>query len=325
MGTAILGTGAYLPERILTNQDLEKIVDTSDEWIRTRTGISERRKGGPGDETYQLAARAAERALRMAGISADRLDLIVVATISSHMLMPSCACFVQKELGASRAFAYDINAACSGFIYAIDLADKYIKADPTKKILVIGAEALSMRTNWQDRNTCILFGDGAGAVVLGAVKSDRGVIGSKLFSDGNLWHLLHMHTAPSCNPDLMQPAASPGAHIVMEGREVFKHAVKAMEEAVLALLEQEQVAIESLKLIIPHQANIRILNNLAERLGVDAEKVFINVQKYGNTSAASIPIALDEANRNGRIEAGDLVLLCAFGGGFTWGAVLVRW
>jgi 3-oxoacyl-[acyl-carrier-protein] synthase-3 len=261
----------------------------------------------------------------MAGISADRLDLIVVATISSHMLMPSCACFVQKELGASRAFAYDINAACSGFIYAIDLADKYIKADPAKKILVIGAEALSMRTNWEDRNTCILFGDGAGAVVLGAEKGERGVIGSKLFSDGNLWHLLHMHTAPSCNPDLLQPAASPGAHIVMEGREVFKYAVKAMEEAVLALLEQEQVSLESIKLIIPHQANIRILNNLAERLGVGAEKVFINVQKYGNTSAASIPIALDEANRNGRIEAGDLVLLCAFGGGFTWGAVLVRW
>jgi 3-oxoacyl-[acyl-carrier-protein] synthase-3 len=240
------------------------------------------------------------------------------------MLMPSCACFVQKELGTDRAFAFDINAACSGFVFALDLAEKYIIADSTKKILVIGAEALSSRTNWEDRNTCILFGDGAGAVVVGHVDGDRGIIGTKLFSDGKLWSLLHMHTAPSCNPALLQDA-SPGAHIVMEGREVFKHAVKAMQEAILALLEQEQIALDAVKLIIPHQANVRILNNLAERLGIGAEKVFINVQKYGNTSAASIPIALDEANRASTIQAGDIVLLCSFGGGFTWGAALVRW
>lgn len=324
MGTAILGTGAFLPERIVTNQDLEKIVDTSDEWIRTRTGISTRRVGGQGDETYMLAARAAERALQMAGVSANEIDLIVVATISSHMLMPSCACFVQKEIGANRAFAYDINAACSGFVYALDLADKYIQADPGKKILVIGAETLSSRTNWEDRNTCILFGDGAGAVVLGHVEGSRGVIGSRLLSDGNLWRLLHMHTAPSCNPHLSQ-SDNPGVHIVMEGREVFKYAVKAMEEAIWALLEQEQVALDAVKLIIPHQANIRILNKLVERLGIGAEKVFINVQKYGNTSAASIPIALDEANRELKMHAGDIVLLCSFGGGFTWGAVLIEW
>lgn len=324
MATAILGTGAYLPERILTNQDLEQIVDTSDEWIRTRTGIGTRRIGGPGDETYQLAARAARNALEMAGVAAVDIDLIIVATISSHMLMPSCACFVQKELGAGRAFAYDINAACSGFVYAIDLADKYIRADPGKKILVIGAETLSSRTNWKDRNTCVLFGDGAGAVVLGHVEGGCGVMGAKLFSDGNLWGLLHMHTAPSCNPELAQ-SANPGVHIVMEGREVFKFAVKAMEEAILSLLEQEQVMLDTVKLIIPHQANIRILNKLVERLGVDAEKVFMNVQKYGNTSAASIPIALDEVNRASRVKAGDIVLLCSFGGGFTWGAVLIRW
>lgn len=324
MGSAILGTGAYLPERVVSNQDLEKIVDTSDEWIRTRTGISTRCIAGQGDETYLLAARAAVKALQMAEISAAEIDLIIVATISSHMLMPSCACFVQKEIGASRAFAFDINAACSGFVYALDLADKYIQADSSKKILVIGAETLSSRTNWQDRNTCILFGDGAGAVVLGYVEGNRGVIGAKLFSDGNLWRLLHMHTAPSCNPDLLQSESS-GVHIVMEGREVFKYAVKAMEEAVLALLEQEQVALDAIRLVVPHQANIRILNKLIERLGIDAEKVFINVQKYGNTSAASIPIALDEANRASRIQAGDIVLLCSFGGGFTWGATLVRW
>lgn len=324
MGSAILGTGAYLPERVVSNQDLEKIVDTSDEWIRTRTGISTRCIAGQGDETYLLAARAAVKALQMAEISAAEIDLIIVATISSHMLMPSCACFVQKEIGASRAFAFDINAACSGFVYALDLADKYIQADSSKKILVIGAETLSSRTNWEDRNTCILFGDGAGAVVLGYVEGNRGVIGAKLFSDGNLWRLLHMHTAPSCNPDLLQSESS-GVHIVMEGREVFKYAVKAMEEAVLALLEQEQVALDAIRLVVPHQANIRILNKLIERLGIDAEKVFINVQKYGNTSAASIPIALDEANRASRIQAGDIVLLCSFGGGFTWGATLVRW
>jgi 3-oxoacyl-[acyl-carrier-protein] synthase III len=324
MGTAILGTGAYLPERVVTNQDLEKIVDTSDEWIQTRTGICARRIGGQGDETYRLAARAAEKAMQMAEVSAFEIDLIIVATISSHMLMPSCACFVQKELGAGRAFAFDINAACSGFVYALDLADKYIQADPNKKILVIGAETLSSRTNWDDRNTCILFGDGAGAVVLGHVEGNRGVIGAKLFSDGNLWRLLHMHTASSCNPALVQPE-SPGAFIVMEGREVFKYAVKAMEEAIILLLDQEQVALDAVRLVIPHQANIRILNKLVERLGIHPEKVFINVQKYGNTSAASIPIALDEANRDAMIQAGDIVLLCSFGGGFTWGATLIRW
>jgi 3-oxoacyl-[acyl-carrier-protein] synthase-3 len=324
MGTVILGTGAYLPERVLTNQDLEHVVDTSDEWIQTRTGISTRRIGGPGDETYRLAARAADTALEMAGLFASDIDLIVVATISSHMLMPSCACFVQKELGAGKAFAFDINAACSGFVYGIDLADKYIQADPRKKILVIGAEALSTRTNWKDRNTCVLFGDGAGAVILGHADGNRGVMGARLFSDGNLWDLLQMHTAPSCNPDLLQ-VANPGVHIVMEGREVFKYAVKAMEEAILSLLEQEQVTLDAVRLIIPHQANIRILNKLAERLGIGAEKIFINVQKYGNTSAASIPIALDEANRASKLKSGDMVLLCSFGGGFTWGAVLIRW
>jgi 3-oxoacyl-[acyl-carrier-protein] synthase-3 len=308
----------------MTNQDLEKIVDTSDEWIQTRTGIRTRRIGGQGDETYLLAARAAVSALQMADVTADEIDLIVVATISSHMLMPSTACFVQKEIGAGRAFAYDINAACSGFVYAIDLADKYIQADPGKKILVIGAETLSSRTNWEDRNTCIIFGDGAGAVVLGHVEGERGMIGAKLYSDGNLWSLLHMHTAPSCNPELLQ-SASPGVHVVMEGREVFKYAVKAMEEAVLALLEQEQVAIDAISLVIPHQANVRILNKLVERLGIGPEKVVINVHKYGNTSAASIPIALDEANRASRIQTGDIILLCSFGGGFTWGAALIRW
>ncbi|MBU1140114.1 MAG: ketoacyl-ACP synthase III [Proteobacteria bacterium] len=324
MGAVILGTGSCLPDRVLSNHDLEKIVETSDEWIRTRTGIKTRRISGKGEEAYRLATVAGQRAMEMAGVAAEEIDLIVVATISSHMLMPSCACFVQKELGAVKAFAFDINAACSGFLFGLDMVDKYLRADREKKILLIGAETLSSHTDWEDRNTCILFGDGAGAVVMGYRDEARGVVASNLFSDGNLWSLLCMHAAPSCNPDL-NPPQHPGTHILMEGREVFKYAVKAMEGAVLDLLAREKVDLDTIGLMIPHQANIRILNKLVSRLGLPAEKVFINVQKYGNTSAASIPIALDEASREGRLKPDDLLLVCSFGGGFTWGAALVRW
>ncbi len=324
MGTVILGTGSSIPERVLSNHDLEEMVETSDEWIYSRTGISTRRISGQGEQTYQLASNAARRAMDMANVTADEIALIIVATMSSHMLMPSCACFVQNELGAQKAFTYDVNAACSGFLFALDSGDKYLRAEPGKKILVIGAETLSSRINWKDRNTCILFGDGAGAVVMEYRQEDRGVVASNLFSDGRLWNLLYMHTAPSCNPELEQPD-NPGAHILMEGREVFKYAVKSMESAIHDLLEKEQVDIDAISLMIPHQANIRILKKLVSRLGINKEKVFINVQKYGNTSAASIPIALDEANREGRLKRNDLLLVCSFGGGFTWGASLIKW
>lgn len=325
MGSIILGTGSALPRRVVTNKDLEERVDTSDEWIRTRTGIEQRHISGPGEYTHILAAAAAQKALDMASISATEIDLIVVATISSHMLMPSCACFVQRELGARKAFAFDLNAACSGFLYGLDLADKYIQADKDQKILVIGAETLSSRLNWQDRNTCILFGDGAGAAVIGSCDTnDRGVLGANHFSDGDLWNLLYMHTAESCNPEIAVENWC-GSHIVMEGREVFKHAVKAMEDAVRGLLEKTGVDLGAVKLVIPHQANVRILNNLVDRLELPPEKVFINAPRYGNTSAASIPIALDEANRDGMIEKDDLILFCSFGGGFTWGASLLKW
>ncbi|MFH0780781.1 MAG: beta-ketoacyl-ACP synthase III [Pseudomonadota bacterium] len=324
MGTVILGTGSCLPKKILTNIELETIVDTSAEWIKSRTGIESRHIGGQGEQTYQLAANAAKKALAAAGVSAKELGLIVLGTISSHMLMPSSACFVQKEIGAVNAFAYDLNAACSGFLYGLDLADKYIRADHSMKILVIGAETLSGRLNWQDRNTCILFGDGAGAAVLGHSESERGVIGSNLLSDGSLWDLLYMHAPESRNPDLLV-AGNRGAYIQMEGREVFKHAVRAMEDAVRGLLEKQNFNINAISFVIPHQANMRILNNLIERLDIPRRKVFINVSKYGNTSAASIPIALDEANRNGLIAEGETVLFCSFGGGFTWGATLIRW
>lgn len=325
MSSIILGTGSALPRKVVTNKELEKIVDTNDEWIRTRTGIKTRHISSSGEYTYILASRAAEKALAMADVTAEEIDLLVVATISSHMLMPSTACFVQQEIGASNAFAYDLNAACSGFLYGLDLADHYIRADDRKKILVIGAETLSSRLNWDDRNTCILFGDGAGATVVGASDSaHRGIVGSNHFSDGSLWKLLYMHTAESLNPEISVADWS-GAHIVMEGREVFKYAVKAMEDAVLGLLQKTDTQLQSVNLVIPHQANVRILNKLIERLEIPLDKVFINAPQYGNTSAASIPIALDEANRNGRIKKEDLVLFCSFGGGFTWGASLIKW
>ena len=325
MGTVILGTGSCVPKREMTNVDLESVVDTSDEWIRTRTGIESRRVGGPGEKTYQLASSAARKALEMAGVTAEEIDLLIVGTISSHMIMPSTACFVQNEIGALNAFAYDVNAACSGFLYGLDIADKHVRADADAKVLVIGAETLSSRLNWQDRNTCILFGDGAGAAVVGNTSDkSREILGTNHYSDGGLWKLLYMHNAPSKNPDLLVED-NPGAHIIMEGKEVFKHAVKAMEDSVTGLLDKTGLSIDDIDVIIPHQANIRILNKLIERLDLPREKVVLNVMKYGNTSAASIPLALDETNRSGRLSRGDTVLFCSFGGGFTWGSTLLRW
>jgi len=320
---ALLGTGSCLPRRILANSDLERLVDTSDEWITSRTGIKTRRIAGQGEENYKLAASAAREALAMAEVPAADIDLVLVATITPHMIMPSCACFVQAEIGAENAFAYDLNAACSGFLFGLDMANRYIATQPEMKILLIGSETLSARVNWEDRNTCILFGDGAGAVVLSGA-DDRGVLASSLFSDGRLWKLLYMDSPESRNPDLRSEERK-GCYLQMTGRDVFKFAVKSMEEAVERLLNETGYRIEDIDLVIPHQANIRILNRLAERLSIAPEKLFVNVDKYGNTSAASIPIALDEVHRSGRLSAGDIVLFCSFGGGFTWGALLMQW
>ncbi|MEW6593402.1 MAG: beta-ketoacyl-ACP synthase III [Thermodesulfobacteriota bacterium] len=322
--TIIIGTGSALPERVLTNLDLEKLVDTTDEWITTRTGIKTRRIAGPGENTSNLASRAAREALAMARLTPADLDMIIVGTITPDMTMPSCACLVQKELGACNAFAFDLNAACSGFLYSLDVADKYLRASPAMKILVAGAETLSSRVNWQDRNTCVLFGDGAGACVVTGGETERGILGSRLFADGSLWELLHMEAAPSQNPELRRPEQEDGC-IRMVGREVFKNAVRAMASAIRQVLAQEGVEAERLALVIPHQANIRILQSLADHLALPMEKIYVNVDKYGNTSAATIPIAIDEANRAGRLRDGDLLLLCSFGGGFTWGATLIRW
>ena len=321
----IVGTGSCLPERILTNAELEQMVDTSDSWIVSRTGISERRIAGPGENIHKVAAQAARRALEAAQWTPGDLDAIILATVSPHMSMPSTACFVQAELEAFNAFAYDISAACAGFTYGIDLASKYICAQPDMKILLIGAENLSTRMNWQDRNTCVLFGDGAGAAVLtGESGGERGILGAKLQSDGRLWRLLYTQGPPSMNKDLELPDWQ-GPFIQMNGSELFKNAVRIMESSVKELLAKQNLDINDIDLMIPHQANIRIINNLKERLAVPEEKVFTNLNRYGNTSSASIPIALDEANREGRLQSGDLVLLCTFGAGLAWGALLLRW
>jgi 3-oxoacyl-[acyl-carrier-protein] synthase III len=320
----IIGTGSALPKRVLTNSDLEKIVETSDEWITSRSGIKTRRIADKGEETSKLATSAAKKALEMANLGPEDLDMIVVGTITSEIAMPSCACLVQKDLGAVNAFAFDINSACCGFLYGLDIAEKYVKANPDMNILVIGAENLSARVNWQDRNTCVLFGDGAGAAIVSGTTSGRGMISGKMFSDGNLYKLLWMNSAPSLNPAIAIPDHD-GSYIKMEGRDVFKYAVKALSGAVTEVLEQEGFNIDDVNVIIPHQANIRILKSLADRLDIPLEKLYINVYKYGNTSAASIPIALDEANRAGLLKEEDILLLCAFGGGFTWGASLLRW
>ena len=319
---AVLGTGSCLPKRILSNRDIEKMVDTSDEWITSRTGIQSRRIAGRGEDNFQLASAAGQKAITMAGITAEDIDLIIVATITPHMMMPSCACFVQAEIGAEKAFAFDINAACSGFLFGLDMADKYIGANPDMKILLIGSEILSARVNWQDRNTCILFGDGAGAVVLSG-SPDRGVLASNLYSDGRLWNLLYMDSPESRNPDLQRQRQ--GCFMQMSGPDVFKFAVRSMEDAVTRLLRQENLSMDDITLVIPHQANTRILNKLSERLSIPQNKIFVNVDHYGNTSAASIPIALDEVRRNNTLKRNDRILFCSFGGGFTWGALLMQW
>jgi 3-oxoacyl-[acyl-carrier-protein] synthase-3 len=328
----IIGTGSYLPERILTNKELEKIVKTSDDWITTRTGIKSRRIAGAGEETSKMASQAAIRAMEMASITAPELDMIIVGTITAEMVMPSCACLVQKEIGAENAFAFDVSAACSGFVYALEIADRYVKNAPDMKILVIGAETLSARVDWQDRNTCVLFGDGAGACVVSGSSSQEGLLASKLYSDGRLWQLLSLDAVPRRYCPLVDYGSVPernsfcdGSAFNMVGKDVFKYAVRGMGDAVENLLEREGITVADVDLLIPHQANIRILKSLSERLNLSFKKVYTTIQKYGNSSAASLPVALDEANREGRMQKGDLLLFSVFGGGFTWGVMLWRW
>jgi 3-oxoacyl-[acyl-carrier-protein] synthase III len=321
----ITGTGSYLPAKVVTNADMEKFVDTTDEWIRTRTGISERRIAADDEMTSDLAVHAAKKAMEMAGVSADDLDLVVVGTITGDLPWPSTACLVQDKLGAKNAFAFDISAACSGFIYALDAATKQIETGSVKKALVIGAETMTRIVDWEDRNTCVLFGDGAGAVILEAAEGDSGILSTHLHSDGSYWQLLYQPAFDHSGAKSDSAIYDKIPYLKMQGNEVFKVAVRSLSDVAVEALTAHKLKAEDLDLFIPHQANMRILDATAKRIGLREDQVFINVDRYANTSGATIPIALDEANRAGRIKPGDLLMFDAFGGGFTWGAILLRW
>ncbi|MBI4824349.1 MAG: ketoacyl-ACP synthase III [Nitrospirae bacterium] len=325
MRSKIIGTGSYAPQRILTNHDLEKMVDTSDEWILERTGIRERRIAGDEEAASDLAYKASIKALEASGIKPSQIDLIIVATVTGDMLFPSTACVLQDKLGASNAAGFDINAACSGFIYGLSIADSIIKTGSRKKILLVGTEMLSRFTDWQDRTTCVLFGDGAGAVLISATEEDRGIISTHIYSNGKLRDLLMLPAGGSRRPASEDTLKDKGHFIKMKGNETFKFAVKALESLVVDTLKENKLKPSQITLLIPHQANLRIIQATAKRLGLPMEKVLVNIDRYGNTSAASVPMALDEAVRGGRVREGDYILLEAFGGGLTWASALIKW
>jgi 3-oxoacyl-[acyl-carrier-protein] synthase-3 len=321
----IIGTGSCVPDKVLTNSDLEKFLDTTDEWIVSRTGIRERHIASEGEYTSDLATRAAERALAMAGVRGEEIDLVVVGTITGDFPWPATACLVQKNLGATGAAAFDVSAACSGFVYALDAAVRRIETGVSKKALVIGAEVLSRAVDWEDRNTCILFGDGAGAVVLEGQEGEHGVLSTHLHADGSYWELLYQPGFGSRYPASEAGIKERLPFLKMQGNEVFKVAVRSLSEVAQEALAANGMTTADIDLFIPHQANRRILEATAKRLGLSDEQVYINVDRFGNTSGASIPLALDEANRAGRLKDGDILLLDAFGGGFTWASALLRW
>ncbi|MDA7921103.1 ketoacyl-ACP synthase III [Verrucomicrobiales bacterium] len=322
----IAGTGSYLPERIMTNADLEASVDTSDEWIASRTGIRERRIAAEGEYTSHLASKAGLKALEQAGIDPADVELIIIATITPDTLTPATACYVQQQIGAFKAVAFDVSAACSGFLYAMELARHSVGAGAFKNALIIGAEKLSAFVDWTDRNTCVLFGDGAGAAVLvPSTNGDGKILSSHLGTDGAQTELLNIPGGGSACPITIENANDQLATLAMAGREVFKHAVNAMKRAAMEAIESAGLTAKDIKLLIPHQANLRIIDAIVERLDVSRDDVFINLDKYGNTSAAAVAIALDEANRQGRIEKGDKILLVAFGAGLTWASAVIEW
>ena len=326
MGIKILGTGSYAPERILTNADLEKMVDTSDEWIRTRTGIEERHMAADNEAASDMAEHAVKNALDMAGISADDIDLIVLATVSGDKPFPSTACYLQKKIKASNAVCFDIQAACSGFLFGIEIVNSMMNSNPTfKKAVVVGVEKITYLTDWEDRNTCVLFGDGAGAMILEHTDGANGVIASKIATDGTYTDILEVPAGGSAQPIDAKVLEERSQFIRMEGQEVFKLAVTSMVGASKDVLEQAGIDASEIRWLVPHQANLRIIKAVGKRLGLTEDNVYINVNKYGNTSAASIPIAIDELVRAGKIERGEYLLLTAFGAGLTWGASLIQW
>ena len=323
--TKIIATGSYLPERVLSNFDLEKMVDTSDEWIRSRTGIAERRISSESEASSDLGAAAAQEALKRAGLKPEEIDLILVATITPDMFFPSTACFIQDKIGAEHAVAFDIAAACSGFIFGLSIADSYLRSGAFKHILLIGAETLTKVTDWKDRNTCVLFGDGAGAVVLRREEGEAGILSTHLFSDGSLSALLNLPGGGSRNPT-SERSLRQGLHFIkMNGNETFKVAVRSLEQACREALSHNGLDSSQIDLFIPHQANYRIIQAVASRLDFPLERVYLTLERHGNTSAASIPLALDEAVMSGRVKAKDLLLLSSFGGGMTWASAVIRW
>lgn len=313
----IIATGSYLPKKIVTNDDLSKKVDTSDEWITERTGIKQRHVADESELTSDLGAKAAKNALKNSELTAKDIDLIIVATTTPDLTFPATATAIQAKIGAKNAFAFDVQAVCSGFVYALNIADNFIKSGQVKNALVIGAETLSRIVNWQDRNTCVLFGDGAGAVILQKTSGKSGIIASTMHSDGNLNDILKTSGGPSSGKQF--------GTIEMSGREVFKHAVAKMSSSVIATLKKAKLEPKDIDLLVPHQANLRILNSVAKKLGLNDEQTVITVQKHANTSAASIPLALDEANKENKLKKGDIVVLEALGGGLTWGSIVLKW
>ncbi|AKL95514.1 3-oxoacyl-[acyl-carrier-protein] synthase 3 [Clostridium aceticum] len=321
----ITGIGSYLPEKIVTNSDIEKMVETSDEWIVARTGIKQRRVVDESTATSDVATKAAEKAIKDAGIDAEKIDLIIVATATADMAFPSTACIVQRNIAAINAAAFDISAACTGFVYALTMGEQFIKTGFYKNALIIGAEAMSKVVDWQDRNTCILFGDGAGAVMLERTEEGMGILASYLGANGEGGDCLTIPAGGSRLPATYETIESRLHCIKMDGSEVFKFAVRVMASAALKALEKSNLSLEEIDFLIPHQANIRIIEAAAKRLKLPMEKVYVNLDQYGNMSAASVPVALDEAVKKGLIKKGDNVVMVAFGGGLTWGSTVLKW
>jgi 3-oxoacyl-[acyl-carrier-protein] synthase III len=325
VATGILGTGSALPEKVITNFDLEKLVETSDQWITERTGIKERRQAAPNETTSSLSVQAARKALEMAGISPEQLDIIICSTISPDMPLPATASLIQRELGAGTCCAFDLAAACSGFLFGLTVVDQFVKTGKAKYALVIGAELLSRYLDYQDRATCVIFGDGVASAVLGRVNSSSGILASEVHTNGTYADHLYIPAGGTALPASCETVKAHDHFIKMRGNELFKVAVRSLEEVSLHVMEQAGVQADQIDLFIPHQANLRITEAVRERLGLPAEKVYSNISRIGNTSSASIPICLDECVRSGRIKKGDLVLMSAFGAGVTWGSVLMRW
>lgn len=324
---ALIGTGSYVPERRLTNSDLEKMVDTSHEWIIARTGIEERRIAAPDEKTSDMATKAALRAMEAAGVTAEEIDLIIVGTVTPDTFTPSTACYVQANIGAKNAAAFDISAACSSFLFALKTAVQYIGCGQAKTALIISSEKLSHIVNWEDRSTCVLFGDGAGAAVLktgSGIDGDSAVLASDIGSDGSLTDLLMVPGGGSAIPTTEENIHEKLFTLAMRGNEVFRYAVTHMKDSALSLIERTGIKPEDVSLVIPHQANLRIINAVAERLGIPVDRVFINLQKYGNTSGAACAIALDEAIKSGKAKKGDIILMVTFGAGLTWSSAAIR-